>query len=269
MRLSAITDEISMDFGHALNVMKEYGCTAAELRNLWNTNIADLAEDQINDAQRLLARNEMEVCGIAASLFKCELNTADGAYDQQMAMLERCVRMAKRFGTKYVRTFAFFKRGELTSDVEDAIAVGISDAVRYAEDNGIVLLLENEHSCYLGTGVETAKFLARINSPALRAIWDPGNAFFADEKPFPDGYNAIRNYVEHVHVKDAELLASGKKRFIVIGEGEIDYKGHFEALSTDGYSGYLSLESHYHPFGGTPEEGSRLCLQGLNKLLSE
>ena len=269
MRLSAITDEISMDFGHALDVMKEYGCVAAELRNLWNMNIADLSEEQIGDAQRLLYQNGMEVCGIAASLFKCELNTEHGAYDSQMAMLDRCAKMAKRFGTKYVRTFAFFKRGELTPEIEDAIAAGISKAVKYAEDNGIVLLLENEHSCYLGTGVETANFLARIDSSSLRAIWDPGNAFFADEKPFPDGYNAIRNYVEHVHVKDAELLASGKKRFIVIGEGEIDYKGQFAALNADGYTGYLSLESHYRPYGGTPEEGSKLCLQGLNKLLSE
>ncbi len=73
----------------------------------------------------------------------------------------------------------------------------------------------------------------------------------------------------HVHVKDAELLASGKYRFIVAGEGEVDYKGHFAALKADGYKGYLSVETHYKPYGGTAEQGTRLSLQGLLKLLSE
>jgi hypothetical protein len=116
---------------------------------------------------------------------------------------------------------------------------------------------------------ETARFLARVNSPALQAVWDPGNAFFADETAYPNGYSAIRNYVKHVHVKDAEQLASGRKRFIVVGEGEIDYKAQFAALKADGYKGHLSLETHYRPFAGTPEQGSRLCLQGMNAILTE
>ena len=281
MRLSVITDEMSMDLAHALGAMKEYGCTGAEIRSLWGTNIGDLTDGQTDEALKLLIEHEMEVCCLASPLFKCELG--GGASDEvgnvhqatertaieQMDLLKRLHKRANQFGTKYMRTFAYWRRGELTPQIEDAIIAGMSDAVKYAEDNGIVMLMENEHDCYLGTGAETARFLSRVNSPALRACWDPGNAYFAGEKAYPDGYNAIRNYVEHVHVKDAELLASGKYRFIVMGEGEVDYKGHFAALKADGYKGYLSIETHYKPYGGTAEQGTRLSLQGLLKLLSE
>ncbi|GAG29536.1 unnamed protein product, partial [marine sediment metagenome] len=162
-----------------------------------------------------------------------------------------------------------WKRGDLTPAIEDGIAEGIADAVKYAEDNDVVLCMENEHACYLGTGTETARLLGRFNSPALRAVWDPGNAFMAGEKAFPDGYRAIRNFIDHVHVKDAELLVAGTKRFVVIGEGEIGYNAQFQALKSDGYEDYISLETHYTPFAGTKEQGSRLCLQALNKLLAD
>lgn len=281
MQLAVITDEISMDLAQALDVMKEHGCTAAELRTMWGTNIADLSDDQVSEARKLLDQKQLAVCCLASPLFKCELFEGEGGEtgrmhqavertsQEQMDLLARCAGLAKAFGASYIRMFSFWRRGPLTPEIEDAIAAQIGDAVKYAEDNGIVLLMENEHDCYLGTGVETARFLERVNSPALQAVWDPGNAFFADENPFPDGYRALRNYIRHVHVKDAELLASGRKRFVVVGEGEIDYAGHFKALKEDGYRGFISLETHYRPFGGTPEQGSRLCLQSLNKLLAE
>lgn len=281
MRLSVITDEISMDFGHALGVMKEYGCTGAEIRSAWGTNIGDLTDEQADTALKLLDEAEIEVCCLASPLFKCELEgeggdaagnthqaTTRGA-QEQMDLLKRLEKRAGQFGTNFIRVFAYWRRGELTPKIEDAIVAGISDAVKYCEDKGLVMLMENEHACYLGTGAETASLLARVNSPALRACWDPGNAYFAGETPYPGGYEAIKPWIEHVHVKDAELLASGKYRFIVVGEGELDYKTQLARLKADGYKGYLSVETHYKPFGGTAEQGTRMSLQGLLKVLSE
>ena len=273
MRLTAVTDEISMDFSHALDVIKEYGCAGAEIRSLWDTNIADLPAERIDEARRILDLKRLEVCCVSAPLFKCELGSKGGrterTADQQLDLLRHMARVAGLFGTNRVRVFSFWRHGELTAEIEDRIAEGMADSVRFAEDNGIELVLENEHACYLGTGCEAARFLDRMNSPALGAVWDPGNAFFAGEKPFPNGYEAIRSHVRHVHVKDAVALASGDKKFVVVGDGEIDYAGQLAALKADGYEGWLSLETHYAPFAGTSEQGSRLCFQALRKLLGD
>lgn len=281
MKLAAITDEISMDLAHALDVMREYGCEAAELRSVWDANVADLPDDKLDEVRGILDRAGMPVCCLASPLYKCDLPGVESGEDgpmhqaaargfaEQMDLLRRCRELADKFGTRLVRIFSFWKAGELTPSVVEAIVAGIADGVKYAEDNGLVLLVENEASCCLGTGAEAAEVVGRVNSPALKAVWDPGNAFLAGETPYPDGYEAIRNYTRHVHVKDAVKLASGEQKFTVVGDGEVDYKGQFAALKNEGYTGYISLETHYRPFAGNAEQASRLCLQATRKLLAE
>src|SRR5689334_19389961 len=115
MRLAAITDEISQDFEHALDVMLEYGATGAELRGLWSTNIADLSDEQVERARAALQARNMTVVGLATPFYKCDLdveapNPGEEAghmhlaqprgLAQQMEMLERCIRLAKAFDTR-------------------------------------------------------------------------------------------------------------------------------------------------------------------------
>lgn len=294
MQLSAITDEISQDFEHALDVLKEYGATGTELRGLWGTNIADLTDEQVERALAALRERGLEVVALSTPFFKCDLEAksinegesvgrmhlaAPRGLEQQMELLHRCIRLAKRFDTKLIRVFSFWRKEALTLDVENRIVEAFREPVAIAERDGVILALENEHACFLGTGEETARIMKRLDSPSFKVVWDPGNAFHAGEKPFPNGYDAIKQWVVHVHVKDAITVDTpdhGKQaRWCVVGEGEIDYSGQFEALRRDGYSGYISLETHYIPtLGSGPngeglaEDGSRPCLAALQKLLS-
>ena len=293
MQLAAITDEISQDFEHALGVMQEYGATGAELRGLWETNIADLSDEQVLRAQEALRARGMQVAGLATPFFKCDLNMeagnpgeAAGAMHlalartkaQQMAMLERCIRLAHVFDTRLIRVFAFWRKEPMTPHVEARILEAFEAPVDLAAKEDITLVLENEHACLVGSGEEAARILQQINSPHLRACWDPGNAFSLGERPFPDGYEAVKPYLAHVHVKDARMVDTpdhGKQaQWCVIGDGEIDYAGQFAALKQDGYAGWISLETHYRPAigsgpdgKGTPEDGSRPCLAYLQKAL--
>jgi len=282
MKLSVITDEITQDFERALDVMGEYGVAHAELRGLWGTNIADLDAAQVARARRALQERGVTVSCLATPFFKCELEsdaaTVAGrmhlararSLSEQMELLRRCCDLAHAFETDLIRVFTFWRRGELTPVIEAQIVDAFAEPIRIAEQEDVTLVLENEHACYIGTGAEAARILSELNSPRVRACWDPGNAFSAGEKPYPDGYEAIRPFVIHVHVKDAVTDADGKTlRWCVVGEGEIDYVGQFDALRRDGYTGYISLETHYVPEGGTPEDGSRPCLAALRRLMKE
>ena len=277
MKLSVITDEISMDFEHALDIMQEYGCEGAELRSLWGTNIVDLSDDQIERAKRALDARGMAVSCIASPLFKCDLDETGGSaagrthqaqergLGQQMDVLERCIHLCGVFDTPFIRIFAFWRRGDLADNIEKEIIRIFEEPAARAEKANVVLGLENEHSCYLGTGGEIARVIEAVNSPGLRAVWDPGNAFCAGEVPYPDGYEAVKDYIVHVHIKDA-VREDGKHKFVCIGDGELDYDGQLRALVADGYDGYLSLETHYKP-GGVSEDGSRQCLASLKEML--
>lgn len=279
VRLSVITDEISMEFEYALDVMLEYGCQGAELRSLWGTNISDLSEEQMKRAKAALDARGMEVSCIASPLLKCDLYGETGEatgnthqattrnMDEQLALLDRCIKAAKFFGTPYIRIFAFWKRSELTDNIEADIIRALKEPARIAEAAGVVLGLENEHACFLGTGAQIARVIKAVGSPALKAVWDPGNAFAAHELPYPDGYEACKADIVHVHVKDAATEGDGAK-FVRIGDGQIDFPGQLKALKDDGYAGYISLETHWKP-GGVAEDGSRQCLASLNDLFAD
>jgi sugar phosphate isomerase/epimerase len=192
-------------------------------------------------------------------------NAQERTLSDQPALLERSIALAQRFKTPSIRIFAFWKRGPLTPQIEDQIAEALAPACQIAEAAGVTLLLENEHACYLGSGEETARMVARLNSPALKMLWDPGNALCTGEEPFPAGWEAARPYTAHIHVKDAKKRADGTLEWTVVGEGAIDYRGHFAALKADGYTGAVVLETHYKAHG-SPEASSRACLEGMIKL---
>jgi sugar phosphate isomerase/epimerase len=94
-----------------------------------------------------------------------------------------------------------------------------------------------------------------IGSPKVRGLWDAGNDIWDPdgEIPFPDGYNFIKPYLEHVHLKDS-INRDGKKEGTPIGKGQVNWEGQFRALAADGYSGYVSLETHYRHAKDIPEE---------------
>ncbi len=281
MKLAVITDEIDADLGHALDVMAEYGVRGAELRQIWDKNIAEAPQDYWQRAKDLLDARGMTVVGIASPFYKCGLPgvepeglagplhsaSARGLGDQ-IALLERCIEAARFFDTTLIRTFSFWKQGPLTPAQEEMIVDAYAEPAQMAERAGLTLTIENEHACCLATGAQTARVLEEIASSAVRAVWDPGNAFMAGELPFPTGYEAIKDFVAHVHVKDAAVPPGALAPvWTVVGEGEIDWAGQFAALKRDGYAGWLSLETHYNGHA-TKEASSRACLEGLMKLLT-
>jgi len=193
-------------------------------------------------------------------------------------LLERCFRLADAFDTNLIRVFTFWRKEEYTAEIEARIIESFAAPVAAAQRAGMILGLENEHACFVGTGAEAARIAAAVNSPNLKIVWDPGNAFFADEVPFPGGYDAVRPWVTHVHIKDGKMIDTpdqGRRpQWCIVGQGEIDYDGQFAALKRDGYNGAISLETHYVPAIGTgeggkgiPEDGSRPCLAALRELI--
>src|SRR5690349_19447159 len=122
-KLSVITDEITQDFGHALEVAaKEFGLGYVEIRTLWNKNIVNLDEKAVAEVRRLLDNYSLKVTDIASPLFKVQWPGApqseyasepgyqsDFSFEQQDEVLERATAVAKRLGTDRVRCFDFWR----------------------------------------------------------------------------------------------------------------------------------------------------------------
>jgi sugar phosphate isomerase/epimerase len=170
--------------------------------------------------------------------------------EQQMTMLRRCIEIAHNLDVPFLRVFSFWRKELLTPELEARIVAAFEEPVEMAAREGMTLLLENEHACYIGTGAEAARVAQAVNSPHFKLVWDPGNAFGAGETPYPVGYEAVKPWRAHIHVKDARIVESPphgpQPKWCVVGEGEIDFPPVFAALRQIRYSGLVSVELSRH-----------------------
>jgi len=281
--VSVLTDEISQDFGHACEVAsKEFGMGFVDLREAGGKNLMKWDAGQIADVQRVLERFKLRVACLATPIFKVDWPDApkspfspkrdefgaDFTYKDQDRLLEHAFELAKAFNTDRIRIFDFW-RLEDQKPHRAAIDDVVRTAAAKAAKRGVTLVLENEYACNTATGAEAGRLLAAIPDKALEITWDPGNAQFRDESPFPGGYEKItKGRIGHMHCKDAAKDANGKWVWKAMGTGVIDWAGQFRALKSDGYRRAVTLETHWRG-AGTPEESTRQSFAGMKGLLQK
>jgi len=284
-KLGVITDEISQDLEKAVAVAKEFGLQTVEIRSVWNKGPHLLSDTDVAAIQAIVEAARVSVCTIASGFFKCDLND-EAATQQHYQDLRRCAKIGKQLGTRIIRGFTFWNTGQ-TEQVWPAILERFGKAIEICEEEDVILAIENEHSTSVATARLLEKFMTDINHPRIRAVWDPGNEVHAQggERPYPEGYERVKQWMVHLHLKDAVRdPETGESHCVAVGEGVIDYRGQLRALLASGYQGAVSLETHWRPkelskeqldrpggaeFSKTGEYASRICLENLVKIVQQ
>jgi sugar phosphate isomerase/epimerase len=243
--------------------------------------VTDLGESDVRRAKGLLDKYGIRVSNIATAFLKAALPGTTPIPNQQMKepfgiypyeehypLLNRAFEKAKAFGVDKVRIFSFWRVGS-PGEVFERVKEHLVAAAGIAEKAGIVLMLENEYACNVGTATELAAMLKAIRSNYLTGLWDPGNCFFLGERPYPDGYKKLDvTRIQHMHLKDAMYDAKiGKRRWVPIGSGETNIPEQLGDLIRDRYAGVISVETHYVPEGRTAADGSLQSVTGLRKII--
>lgn len=279
-KLGIITDELTGELQDALPFLTNYHLHWCELREMWGKNIMNMSKDDLGRAKKLITDAGLQVSDVGSPIFKWNLPQmpakANEKRDEFKAnfiesdadrLLHQSFDLARYFGTNKVRIFSYW-RVEDPQKAYPYVRDKLADAARLAAKAEIVLVLENEHTCNVGTGRELGHLVKDINSPALRGNWDPGNAAMLDEIPYPNGYEAVKGQFAHMHIKDVRKNGvTGKKEWAPVGGGFIDWKGQMQALHKDGYDGTMSLETHYLRADKNKVESTRESLEGLLKII--
>jgi sugar phosphate isomerase/epimerase len=279
-RLGIISDELTDNLDEALDFISSYGLHWTELRVIWGKNIMNAPQADLDRAKKLLAQHSVQVSDIASPIFKWNLpqipakagekrDEFNASFVEEDAdkLLQDSFRLARFFGTRKVRIFSYWRVPE-PDKAYPYVRDRLAKAAQLAAQNEIVLVLENEHSCNIGTGRELGRILKEVNSPNLRGNWDAGNAVMLGEYPYSEGYQAVRDYIAHVHIKDVRKdPKTGKLDWAPVGAGVVDWKGQMQAFRKDGYSGTMSLETHYRRPDGNKVESTRESLEGLLKAM--
>ena len=280
-KLGIITDELTGKLEEALPFLTNYHLHWCELREMWNKNIMNLSKEELDRAKKLIDNAGLQVSDVGSPIFKWNLPQmpakAGEKRDEFKAsfvesdadrLLQQSFDLAHHFGARKVRIFSYW-RVEQSEKAYPFVRDRLAQAAEVAAKHDVVLVLENEHTCNIGTGKELGHLIKDINSPALRGNWDPGNAAMLDEVPYPNGYEVVKGQFSHMHIKDVRKnAATGKKEWAPVGGGIIDWKGQIQALRKDGYDGTMSLETHYLRADRNKVESTRESLEGLLKIMA-
>jgi 3-dehydroshikimate dehydratase len=234
--VSAFADEIASDVAVQVAVLERHGVSHVDLRAVNEGNVIEL-----DDLQVVALRDQLHAHGIAVAAIASPIGKepADSNLGALRGRLSRAAAVARLFGTDLIRVFAFY-RPENGADWKAASLRSVAALASCARQEGVTLLLENEYRTWADTAERAAELLEALGDAPVCIAFDPANALRCGDTPYPDGYARVKPWLRQVHVKD--LDADGK--VVPAGFGTANWPALLQALRSDGYQGFVSLEPH-------------------------
>jgi sugar phosphate isomerase/epimerase len=169
---------------------------------------ADFCDTRAAWLREEMARRNLGCLSLSAHV---DLTQADSV-DRFLRRME----FAHAIGARIVNTIAG-PAGNLTG-----FEANIPAIAKRAADLGIVVALEN-HGDLVDRGRQVVEFVRAVGSPAVRANYDTGNAWYYAKgglNPAED-LAEVSPVVAHVHLK-APRMEDGMMRWVALGEGALD-----------------------------------------------
>ena len=242
--ISAFADEHSPDLAGQIAALQSFGISYLELRFLDGKNIADLTLWEAKQAAERLRDGGIRVSALGSPLGK--INLADD-FAAHLEKAKNVFEIAGIMDTDKIRMFSFYlhsgkSRAQCRSEVIDKLGT----MLELADGFGVKLCHENEASIY-GQTPEQCKDILDAFGGRLRSVFDMGNFVLEGCKPWPDGYELLKNYIEYFHIKDG--LAAGA--IVPAGCGEAHIQQILHAFRDEfGKDVLLTIEPHLQTFDG-------------------
>ncbi len=146
----------------------------------------------------------------------------------------------------------------------------IHQLIPVAEQNGVIIALENVWSKFLTGPFEFAQFIDVFNSPWVKAYFDAGNCLI---NGYPEHWAEILGKrIARVHIKNFRRNNGGgtlNDFTTSLLDGDLDWKGLLHTLNKVGYDYYLTAEVIVGEQGMPNMEQTRKVAEELKKILSE
>jgi sugar phosphate isomerase/epimerase len=219
-------------------------------------------EKDVNKCEKVL--NEFGIgvaCVTFPAAFSLELVSKP---DEYLRALEKSIEVAKALNSKFVNSYCYHFALAKGASIDPFVKL-MQKAAKYAEDNGVTLLLENEAHDATRTVSGMLSILEGVNSKAFKTTYDPVNYYQANEEGYPDAYERLKKYIAYVHVKggciyNSKLHSDKTKGGSLTGrlqEGFINYPPLSDSavnterilsrLTEDKYEGIILIEPHVTP----------------------
>ena len=242
--IAITTCEIDEDLEKALQIGTAWGIRNFEFRTVWQKRVPRFTAEERTKLLALVKKYDVNIVGISPSVFRA--GYSDEEIEESYGILEQTYTLAEELNCGNIVVFSFHRAdGIAPGTIPEPAVKALRDAADIAQQRKMQLLLEPLPGHHGDISPHLLQVVKSVNHPGFNLNWDPGNLCNAGEKkPYPDGYNTIKQFVKHLHLKDWSPAAG---KWTVLGRGCIDWDGQLAALKRDGYAGYLTIETHFTP----------------------
>ncbi|HHX64223.1 MAG TPA: sugar phosphate isomerase/epimerase [Chloroflexi bacterium] len=236
--LSGFADEISDDLNTQIDVLNKLNVSHLELRGVWGKNVLTLSDDEIETVRQSLTERGIKVSAIGSPIGKIDI---EDPFEPHLDDFRRAIQIARALDCPYIRIFSFFVPEDKADDYRPQVMERMQALLDVARGEPVTLLHENERHIYGDIPRRCRDLFETLASPQLRMTFDPANFVMCDVRPFTEGYELLKDYIDYVHIKDGLME---EKRVVPAGQGDGEVKELLIVLKKRGYDGFLSLEPH-------------------------
>ncbi len=233
-------------------------------------SVLDSGENELRDIKTALDRSGVELIGLAAYndfLLKgaCELPILE----MQLSYIRECIRITRSLGGSLVRVFTGYERGDEPYQRQwEGIVAALRVCGRMAEDEGIVIAVQNHHDLAVGSEA-MARLLDEVGMGSVRAGYDAWSPALRGEEleagaldmAARTAMTIAADYARMPRWRYVPSLVNYERaepdliQAVAMGEGFIDYPGFFSALERGGFDGWAVYEM-CSPVEGGPSEAN-------------
>lgn len=279
-KISGFSDEIAEDVDTQFQVLKKLNISFFEPRGIDGKNIADLTDGEVELLKQKMQAQGIGVSSIGSPIGKVRL---EEDFEPHFRKFRRVVEIAKKLDARYIRMFSFYHTpqvspahgghsgtehsgtghpgtghsgtevsgdplsgSEWTSEEREEVLKRLARMIRYAKEQDVVLLHENEKDIYGDTAERCLDLMRELGCEHFRAVFDPAN-FVQCGQDTKESYKMLKEFIAYLHIKDA-FFEDGRVVPAGAGEGNVAYI--LKDLLEGGYQGFLSLEPHLGSFAG-------------------
>ena len=227
-----------------LDIAVNYGVRGLEIRGIDsrmnNSDIPELSAEKTDETVKMFTEAGVKPIVLGTS---CKFHDAE-KLDKAIKEGRKSIDIASRLKIPYIRVFGNNIKGN-AEECSVRVANGIAQLCEYARGTGVSVLLE-VHGDFIT--VETlspiVEQLREYDNFGL--IWDIAHTHRVYREGWREFYDVMKPHIRHIHVKD---LRDSDNALVLPGQGNIPIKPIVDALLSDGYLGYFSLEweKKWHP----------------------
>ncbi|MFT5374512.1 MAG: sugar phosphate isomerase/epimerase [Candidatus Latescibacterota bacterium] len=267
VKLTGFADEIDADPQVQIEILLETGVKFLELRGVGGKGVLDLDAGEAQAFKRDLDAAGIGVSAIGSPIGKVQVRSD---LDAHFARFEIALERARQFETNYVRIFSFYCEDEEAASCRERVMGMFRRMVDAAAAAGLTLLHENESDIYGDVPTRCVDLFETMNSPVLRAAFDPANFIQVGVDPLNDAWPRLASYSDYFHIKDA---LSSSRQVVPAGYGDGGIEEILRQAIASGFDGFLSIEPHLKAddpvHGGTGPERFSKAVTALRTVLDK